>query len=294
MKVLLTGGTGFIGSPVSRILQSYGVDLTLAIHDTSPKLSIFERSYNVVRTDLLSEGSRRNLLHSTKPDMLIHLAWYATPNNFWHSPANFDWLYASIDILKLFAENGGKRCIMAGTGAEYDWSKGGCFHEDSTPTKPATFYGIAKDSLHKACQGYAAILGISFLWCRLFWPYGPGEPEGRLLSSLVKSFRDGVVAHCRASNLRRDYMHVEDIAQALVCAAFSSCEGSMNIASGKAVSLGELAINLANYFGRQDLLRLGTVPINEESPEEIYADVNKLSAIYKKNCIYFNDWVKTL
>ena len=283
MKILLTGGTGFIGSPVSRTLKQRGLDCTLAVYEHDPQLAMLEREYDLVRVNLLAEHSRADLMRKAKPDMLIHLAWYAEPNNYWQSPLNMDWLHASLDLFKRFVEQGGKRCLMTGTCAEYDWSEGGCFHEDTTAIAPSTFYGIAKDALRRACQGYAAVSGISFLWCRLFWPYGPGEPEGRLFTSLMKEWREGRSATCRAGNLKRDYMHVDDIAEALIAAAFSQEEGVMNVATGKSVALADLAHMLAENLGKQEQLRIGKEAIGPGNPEEIYADVRRLRHIYRES-----------
>jgi len=281
-KILLTGGTGFIGSPVSRVLKQCGLNFTLAVYEHDPQLAILERDYDVVRVNLLTEHSRSELMCNVKPDVLIHLAWYAEPNNFWQSPLNMNWLYASLDLFKHFVDQGGKRCLMTGTCAEYDWSEGGCFSENTTTIAPDTFYGIAKDALRRACQGYAAVSGISFLWCRLFWPYGPGEPEGRLFSFLMKEWREGRIATCRAGNFKRDYMYVDDIAVALVEAAFSQQEGVMNVASGKSVALGDMARMLARSMGKQELLHVGEVASGPGTPEEIYADVGRLRQIYRE------------
>ena len=106
MKILLTGGTGFIGAPVSRALKQQGHDFTLAVYGQDPQLSLLEKEFNIATVNLLSEMSRAELMRRVQPDMLIHLAWYAEPNNFWQSPLNLDWLYASLDLFKHFVEHG--------------------------------------------------------------------------------------------------------------------------------------------------------------------------------------------
>lgn len=294
MKILLTGGTGFIGAPLSRELKQRGHDFTLAVYGHDPQLPLLEKEFNIITVNLLNEASRTELMRRVQPDMLIHLAWYAEPNNFWQSPLNLDWLYASLDLFKHFGEHGGARCLMTGTCAEYDWRMGGCFSEKTTPLAPSTFYGIAKDALRRACEGYASICGISLLWCRLFWPYGPGEPNNRFFSSLMRDIRDGKTAICRAGNLKRDYMHVDDIAEALIAAAFSRETGAMNIASGQSVSLGMLAHMLAQSMGKKNFLQVETAPVGLGSPLDIYADISRLKSIHQRETKTFQDGILSL
>jgi nucleoside-diphosphate-sugar epimerase len=187
-----------------------------------------------------------------------------------------DWLGASLDLIKIFAERGGKRIICLGSCSEYDWSAGGCFSEYSSPVSPSTFYGQTKDALRRAVQGYAAVKNLPFLWGRLFWPYGPGEAPERLLTSLARLMMAGQKAGCRAGNLKRDYIYIDDAAEALAAAICSNMEGILNIASGESVPLGYLAETLAEMLGLRHRLSIGSVPVSPGNPEEIKGDIRRL------------------
>lgn len=97
---------------------------------------------------------------------------------------------------------------------------------------------------------------------------------------MIKDWREGRIATCRAGNLKRDYMHVDDIADALVAAALSREEGIMNIASGKSAALGDLARTLAVRAGKEDALRIGGVVPGPGNPEDVYADVTRMQRVY--------------
>ena len=58
-----------------------------------------------------------------RPEVLIHLAWYAEHGKYWTSPENVRWVEASLALLRGFAAAGGRRVVMAGTCAEYEWSR---------------------------------------------------------------------------------------------------------------------------------------------------------------------------
>lgn len=293
MHILLTGGTGFIGFPVRNYIASHGLDF----HFTTFRAPFASPTGGEpIQCDLLTEEGRIRAVEAAQADTLIHLAWYAEPSKFWISPTNLDWVVATLDLVRRFVLAGGKRCVVAGTCAEYDWTGGGRFSEDLTPARPATFYGKSKDALRRVLMDYAKLTDLSMLWCRLFWPYGPGEPEGRLFSSLIKDLGNDKTAVCRAGNLKRDYMHVDDIAKALVAASVSDSEGIMNIASGKATSLGYLASVLAEALGKSHLLEVGNIEAGPESPEEIYADITRLNQVCPIETISFEEgihsWLK--
>ena len=274
MRIFLTGATGFIGRHVLAALGTEHEIVALTTHAYA--LSPFPH-VSFAQGNLLRGGEAERLFERFPADTLLHLAWHVPPGAFWDSPSNMNWLAASLSLARAFVEQGGTRMVFAGSGAEYDWNSPMPLKEGLSPLKPRFFYGVCKNSLRQVVEAYAASAGVSCLWCRIFWPYGPGEAPEKFLSSIMGALSRGEYAVCRGANLKRDYIYVEDVAHALAMATTSPLNGVLNIGRGKAVSLGQIARLAAAAMGRPELLKLESAEISEAVPEIIMASAERLS-----------------
>jgi len=144
-RVLVSGAGGFIGrwSVPALLRLGYEVHAVLsgkASRDVPPQL----RGAKPHFADLLDDSAIDELTREVRPTHLLHFAWIATPGVYWNSEENFRWLAASERLLRSFRAQGGSRVMMAGTCAEYDWSRVEVCDELSSPlakTKAATLRG---------------------------------------------------------------------------------------------------------------------------------------------------------
>jgi nucleoside-diphosphate-sugar epimerase len=226
--------------------------------------------------DLLRADEVSGLMAQVAPTHLLHLAWFVKPGVYWSSPVNLAWLGASLEIVRSFVESGGRRAVLVGSCAEYDWLSGRC-HELSTPTRPQSLYGICKDALRQVASAYAREVGLSIGWGRLFFLYGPHEHPSRLIPSVIEGLLAGRVVECTAGAQYRDFLHVEDAAEALVALLASVVEGPVNIATGHAVTVGEVVGRIASEIGRVDLIRFGVKTRAEDDPPLLVADTSRLN-----------------
>jgi nucleoside-diphosphate-sugar epimerase len=227
--------------------------------------------------DLLDPEQVAALVAEVQPSHLLHLAWYTAPGKYWTSPANIDWIQASLALLKAFVEHGGQRVVVAGTCAEYAWQYGYC-SEHLTPLVPATLYGACKHALQLALAAYSRQAGFSSAWGRLFFLYGPYEPPTRLVSSVISALLLGQPARCSHGGQVRDFLYVADAANALVTLLGSAVEGAVNIGSGLPVTLRALVSSIAERLGGQHVIEFGAVPVPADEPHLLVADVNRLTS----------------
>ena len=272
-SILVTGASGCIGRHVTPLLEAGG----WAVHAVSRRGEVGSDRVTVHRADLLDPVERARLVTTIKPSHLLHLAWYIAPGRWAAAPDNYRWVEASLDLVRLFRDAGGERVVTAGSCLEYDWSYGYC-SEDRTPVAPHTFYGTCKAALGSLLQGYAATTGFSNAWARIFFLYGPYEHPDRLVASVIRSVLAGQRAQCSHGRQVRDYLHVRDVADALMRLIESDVQGPMNIASGRAVALRDIVLRIGEITGRPELIELGAIPPAATDTPLVVADVTKLSS----------------
>lgn len=238
-KVLITGATGTVGRCViDQLLKRDDLDI-LAVSRSG-------RGQKGVALDLHDRHRVQQFLTKERPQYLLHLAWTLDVDN----PENLDWVTSSLELLKAFANNGGRRAVLAGSCSEYDW-RYGFLSEELTPLHADTFYGTCKTALYSIASSYARKSELGFAWGRIFFLYGKGENKRRLVPDLIDAFLKGETPILKYPYIRRDYMHAEDVASALVGLLLnSSFNGAVNIASGEAVLLSEIADKIARIMGR--------------------------------------------
>jgi len=247
------------------------------VHAVSSKAAPEDRSgARWHEVDLLEPGRAAELVDKVRPTHLLHLAWYAVPRKYWTSPENLRWVQASLNLLQVFASRGGRRIVAAGSCAEYDWRYGYC-SEQVTPLLPATLYGACKHSLQIMLESFARQTGLSAAWGRIFFLYGPGEYQTRLVASVIGSVLKSEPAPCSHGRQVRDFLYVQDVADAFVALLESDVSGPVNIASGRPVALKDIIYEIAEKAGRQDLIRLGALPAPENEPGLLVADTSRLS-----------------
>jgi len=268
VRVLVTGASGFVGRHALPALAARGFEVHAVARNPLP-------GFEIHPVDLLDEAERRALVAAVAPSHLLHLAWDAEPGRYWTSPKNLDWVAASLDLARSFFEVGGRRLVVSGTCAEYEWGADR-FEEGATPCRPATLYGAAKDGTRRILEAYAKSVGLSFAWGRLFYLYGPGERPGRLVSDAARALLAGEEFPTSPGHQARDFMHVVDVAEALAALLDGSVVGAVNIGSGTAVPVRTLLDGLAARTGRPDLLRYGAKALGPSEPAVIAAATTRL------------------
>ncbi len=270
-RVLLTGAAGFIGRHCSSRLRQRGY----TVHALSTSREGARDGVQWHRCDLLDPYQTARVAEAVGASHLLHLAWYTEHGKFWSAPENIAWARASLGLFEEFARHGGRRAVVAGTCAEYDWSCG-FLSEGTTPLAPSSQYGRCKRALGELFEAWAETSGVSGAWGRVFLLFGPHQPERALIPSVVRSLLRGERAACSHGQQVRDFLYVEDVADALVALLDSKVVGAVNIASGRPLAVKELIEMAASRLGGTELLDLGALPAPEGDPPFLVGDLKRL------------------
>jgi UDP-glucuronate decarboxylase len=264
-RVLVTGASGFIGQVCTRLLLARGFE----VHGTGRAEAPSIPGLVWHQANLLTSVGRERAM-AVRPSHLLHLAWEARPGLYRDSPDNAAWAEASLDLLDRALSGGARRIFGIGSCFEYGPFDGPC-GEVATPCRPETTYGRAKLA---TAQGFVA---AGAAWGRVFFPFGPGEPRAKLLPSLILSLAAGQDFPCSAGDQIRDFIFVEDLADAVVSVLESGAGGVINLGSGEGTSLKQIIQHAAQLMGRADLVRFGARTVSGPDAERlIVADIDRL------------------
>lgn len=265
MKVLVTGGTGFIGRHVVHALLAKGHSVVVvARSELRVKELDWPDTVRFVACDI--HNPELSIAESLSGfDGVIHLAWPGLPN--YKSLIHLEVVFpAECRFLKALILSGCKNLVVAGTCFEYG-IQNGCLREDII-TNPENPYAIAKNSLRLYLQSLQAYESFSLKWARLFYTHGPGQNEKSLLSQLDLALERGDKEFQMSGGEQlRDYLPVDQLSAYLVALLESEvANGVINICSGQPISVRRLVETHLFSRGKSIELQFGHYPYPDFEP----------------------------
>jgi nucleoside-diphosphate-sugar epimerase len=245
---------------VLQTLLELGVRVRAVIRDSNVKGMEDRCSLEsvIATTDLFQEKAEWWARACEGVDTIIHMAWYTEPGKYLDSSKNIDCLNGTLSLAEGAVGADVRRFIGVGTCFEYDLSDGRLAID--TALRPLTPYAGAKAAVYMALSTWLKTEGVEFAWCRLFYLYGEGEDKRRFVPYLHQQLAMGEQAELSSGTQVRDYLDVRAAGKMITDVAMGSTQGAVNICSGNAVTLRELAETIADEYGRRDLLNFGARP----------------------------------
>lgn len=267
--VLMTGATGFVGRQVMRALIKWNCRVRAVVRTGSEdRLCERDAIERVVTTpDMWSEDAAWWADACQGVDTVIHCAWYAEPGRYLQSSKNSECLAGTLRLADGAVAARVRRFVGVGSCFEYDLDLG--LLPAAAPLKPTTPYAEAKVAAFKVLSESLPAKGIAFVWCRLFYLYGEGEDERRLVPYLHARLREGEPALLTSGKQIRDYLDVGEAGHMIADVALGPAQGPVNVCSGFGITVRDLAERIADQYGRRDLLHFGARADNLVDPPQV-------------------------
>lgn len=212
-RVLITGGTGYVGGRLVRRLVALGAETHVLIRQTSQLKTLADVADRlIVHPHDGSIGSMQAALSSARPERVFHLAsLYLTQ----HRPDDLERLVQSnihmpTQLLEAMACCGVKYLINTGTA----WQ-----HQQHDSTQPVNLYAATKQAFEAFIDYYAGTGQIKACTLKLFDTYGPHDPRGKLISLLWRTALTQQPLPMSPGGQEIDLVHVDDVVEAFLRAA---------------------------------------------------------------------------
>ena len=265
-RILITGATGFVGKQILACLLEKEVQIVPVARPGSvgklPDSSQLEAA--VLTKDLFAEDESWWQQKLRGIDTLMHVAWYAEPGQYQFSAKNMSCLIGTLRMAQAAAQAGVKRFVGVGTCLEYAHSNQPLSVD--SPLVASSPYAACKAAAYFALSQLLPQYDVQFAWCRLFYLYGKGEDERRLVPTIRKNLSEGRAVDLTEGNQVRDFLNVSAAGRQIADVVLSGKTGAINICSGKPVTVRELAESIADEYERRDLLKFGTRKENPVDP----------------------------
>ncbi len=280
-RVLVTGGTGFLGHHIVKALLDRKADVTLLIQpqEKTWRLERIGTTINQVKCCLTSREETKAAIQSVQPEVIIHLAGLMERRRDLSILDDLidHHLFSTINVIQAADPKTTKLVINTGTSEEYG-EQDDPFAE-TLPIDPVSPYSATKASATAMATYLSKAIGIPVLTMRPFITYGPGQLHDTLIPFLIKGVLQKKTVELTEGLQYRDFIFVDDLVSCYLAAiekaeTFTGPE-IFNIGSGQKLRIRDVIETIAGLLKGQEYLKIGARPMRAGEPPSMIADIHK-------------------
>ena len=296
MNVMITGGSGFIGSHIVDKLKEKGHNVR--IFDLVPS---FRNDVEYYKGTLLSIDELKMCMDGV--DVVFHLGAVADVADVFKEPVYSEKINVTgtINVLEAIRQTGVKRIIYASTEWVYSNAKEEVVDEEAIIPPPSHLYTSTKFVSELYCRNYSEMYGVPFTILRYGIPYGPRSRPAAVMPIFVQKALNGEPLTIKGTGEQfRQFIYVEDLAEGNVAGLNEIAKNKIyNIVGDKKITVNEVAETIKKILGNVEIIHIkeervadfkGKIVKNDKAKKELgWTPRTSLEQGLRK----YIEWVKT-
>ncbi len=296
MKILITGGAGFIGSSLADSLLAEGNDVVVVdnfndyyayeIKEANVKPNLDNPHYHLYKIDLTDKKALKTVFAENNFDTVVHLAGRAGVRPSIERPEDYveSNILATIHILELMKDFNVKKLVFASSSSVYGNCKAQIFSEDLKVTEPISQYAATKSACEQFCYTYHKLYNMNIVCLRFFTVYGPRQRP----DLAIHKFTDLISKHQPIpvfgdGTTKRDYTYIDDIISGIKAAiAYDKTPYEIiNLGGGEPVSLSQMIETIETTLGEKAII--DRKPMQKGDVDKTVSDISKAQRLLGYN-----------
>lgn len=287
MKILVTGGSGFIGSHTCRRLLELGHQVICVDNFNnyySPKVKranikdlLGNKNFKCYKADILNFKKMEEIFAKEKPDKIIHLAARAGVRASIEDPDIYikTNIEGTLSLLRLAVQYNIHNFIFASSSSVYGNDAKIPFSEDDPCDKPISPYGISKRAAELLVYAYHHLYKLHCTVLRFFTVYGPsGRPDMAPYLFVEAIYKGREIKRFGRGDTKRDYTYIDDIVNGVVAALKKDFTYEIiNLGNSKPISLNKFIGVIEKLLGKKAKIR--DLPLQMGDVVFTFADISK-------------------
>ncbi|MFZ0506158.1 MAG: SDR family NAD(P)-dependent oxidoreductase [Chthoniobacterales bacterium] len=311
MKILVTGGAGFIGSHLVDVLTARGDSVVVIddfndFYDPEIKRSNLRKTpAKIFTADVCDQDQINTIIQTQRPDVIVHLAARAGVLPSVQCPELYlkTNIFGTFNLLEAAKRTGVTKFVFASSSSVYGATPQIPFREDQVLVQTLSPYASSKLAGEQLCSNYSYLYGLKVVCLRFFTVYGPRQRPDLSIHKFTRLIAGGKPIEVYGDGTqRRDFTFIDDTIQGVLGAI--DFEGSpfeiFNLGENQTVELNEVIGLIEKALGRSAVIQYQP-PAPGDMPQT-YADISKASQLLRyrpttlieKGIPRFVDWFRTL
>jgi UDP-glucuronate 4-epimerase len=313
MRILVTGGAGFIGSHVSEQLLRHHHSVSI-VDDLNDFYSPQEKHNNLTmirqagpvsfyQADICDAEAVGRIFREVRPEVVIHLAARAGVRPSLERPLLYEKVNVNgtLVLLEASREAGTGKFLFASSSSVYGIANHVPFNEDDHVNRPISPYAATKLAGEHLCYTYSHLYGMPVVCLRFFTVYGPRQRPDLAIHKFTTMIECGnAIPVFGDGTSGRDYTFVDDIVQGVLAALAYHCKFEVfNLGNSHPVDLKTVIATIERLLGKTAVLQ--TLPVQPGDVPITYADISKARALlgydpatsFPDGVEHFIEWVRS-